>query len=264
MLLSLRVVACGLLAAACGVLPNGRRWGEDATLLPGFDRLGKAAKDAALDPWTWVPVGSAAALSIAGLDENIVTWAREHHPLYGSAAHAEDVGHVMRAMAQDAWIASLVATPSGDEPLPWMSAKGQAFLVEWSAVALTDEVTSMLKEAVDRPRPDGSDTNSFPSSGASNTSVMAMLAHRNLDSIDLDQTAHDSMVVGLGLTEAAEAWSRVEAGKHHVTDVLVGTALGNFMGRFIHDAFLGLPDDVRLEGWLLPGDGATLALSFRF
>ena len=264
MLGPLLAVACALLAAACGTLSSGRRWGEDATLLPGFDRLGKAAKNAALDPWTWVPAGGAAVLSIAGWDENIVAWAREHHPLYGSPEHAEDMGHVMRAIAQDAWIASLVATPSGDETLPWMVAKGQGFLVEWSAVALTDKLTTVLKEAVDRPRPDGSDTHSFPSSGASNTSVMAMLAHRNLDSIDLDDTAHDAMVVGLGLTEAAEGWSRVEAGKHHVTDVLVGTALGNFMGHFIHDAFLGLPEDVRIEGWMLPGDGAALAVSFRF
>jgi hypothetical protein len=256
--------AIALLVAACGTLPGGRRWGADATLLPGFDRLGQAAKDAALDPWTWVPAGGAAVLSVAGWDEPIVDWAREHHPLYGSAGHAEDVGHVMRGIAQDAWIGSLVATPSGDDPEEWTLAKANGLAVEWSAVFLTDEVTTELKETVDRDRPDGSDTKSFPSSGASNTSVMATLARRNIDAIALDCGVRVATNVGLGAVEVAEGWSRVEAGKHHVTDVLVGSALGNFMGRFIHDAFLGLPDDVLVSGWVLPGDGATLAVSFRF
>ena len=30
----------------CGTLPNGRGWGQDATLLPGWRRIAKAALDA--------------------------------------------------------------------------------------------------------------------------------------------------------------------------------------------------------------------------
>jgi membrane-associated phospholipid phosphatase len=39
------------------------------------------------------------------------------------------------------------------------------------------------------------------------------------------------------------ALARVEAEIHYATDVLVGAALGNFISRFIHDAFLGLRED---------------------
>lgn len=36
-------------------MPDGRRWGQDVTLFPGCERLGRAAKKALLDPGTWVP-----------------------------------------------------------------------------------------------------------------------------------------------------------------------------------------------------------------
>src|SRR6185295_8792650 len=81
---SLMLLLLIALAPACGTLRNGRRWGEDATLLPSGERLGQAALDGVTDPWTWVPLGSAAAISICGWDENLVEWAREQHPVYGS------------------------------------------------------------------------------------------------------------------------------------------------------------------------------------
>ncbi len=39
---------------------------------------------------------------------------------------------------------------------------------------------------------------------------------------------------------AATAWARIEAKRHYPTDVLAGAALGNFIGAFINDAFIGI------------------------
>jgi membrane-associated phospholipid phosphatase len=42
---------------------------------------------------------------------------------------------------------------------------------------------------------------------------------------------------------AATAWARVEANKHYPSDVLAGAAIGHFLTAFIHDSFLGLPEE---------------------
>jgi len=41
-------------SGGCGTLPDGRRWGGEVTPFPSGHRLKKAAKNALLDPGTWV------------------------------------------------------------------------------------------------------------------------------------------------------------------------------------------------------------------
>ncbi len=36
----------------CGTLPNGKGWGEDATMIPGWDKMGKAAYNSLVSPFT--------------------------------------------------------------------------------------------------------------------------------------------------------------------------------------------------------------------
>src|SRR6185436_17184243 len=138
------LVACTLLSSSCGTLRNGRRWGEDATLAPGGERLAKAARDAALDPWTWVPLAGAGTIAIAGWDDQISDWARRNNPVFGSPQQAEDKGKTLNGIARDAWLASLIATPSGDEAGPWALDKAKGFGIEWSATWATAGITSAL------------------------------------------------------------------------------------------------------------------------
>jgi membrane-associated phospholipid phosphatase len=50
---SLALVFCSvILRLGCGTLANGRGWGQDATLSPGWEQVGKAALNAALEPET--------------------------------------------------------------------------------------------------------------------------------------------------------------------------------------------------------------------
>jgi hypothetical protein len=62
----LLLVAC---VAGCSTLPNGRGWGQDATLAPGWARVGQAAVQAACDPKVWVPLAGAAVFQIDGWDQ---------------------------------------------------------------------------------------------------------------------------------------------------------------------------------------------------
>jgi hypothetical protein len=43
------------------------------------------------------------------------------------------------------------------------------------------------------------------------------------------------------------SWARLEGNYHYPSDVLLGAALGNFIGRFLNDAFIG-PNDPRYLG----------------
>lgn len=61
------------------------------------------------------------------------------------------------------------------------------------------------------------------------------------------------------------AWARVEGNVHYPSDVLVGAALGNFIGMFIHDAFIGrAEDDIPIVSVAPKRGGATLVIGFRY
>jgi hypothetical protein len=92
------------------------------------------------------------------------------------------------------------------------------------AVVVNGIYTAGLKNAVKRQRPDGSDRLSFPSGHTSSTFAMASVAH-----------AHYGPKVGLPAFALASAigFSRVERGKHNVSDVLAGATLGFVVGRSV-------------------------------
>ena len=95
------------------------------------------------------------------------------------------------------------------------------------ALAVTSIYTAGLKYTVQRTRPDGSDRLSFPSGHTSHTFTLASVAN-----------AHYGPKVGVPAfaLAAAVGLSRVERGKHNVSDVLAGATLGFVVGRSVaHD-----------------------------
>jgi membrane-associated phospholipid phosphatase len=88
---------------------------------------------------------------------------------------------------------------------------------------------------------------------------------RNLRSIEMSPTLRTTFEIGAGAITAGTAWARVEAGRHYPSDVLLGIALGNFMGAFFTEAFLGLEPGARLSFSAEPArDGAVLRWQMRF
>jgi hypothetical protein len=49
-----------LILGGCATLPNGREWGEDATVSPGWKKVREAAVDAVKSPRFWGPLAAAA------------------------------------------------------------------------------------------------------------------------------------------------------------------------------------------------------------
>jgi len=254
-----------LTCTACGSMRNGDRWGQGATLAPGGDRLLVAARDAAFDPWTWGPLAGAGVLSISDWDEDLSRWARSETPIFGSTKHALDASDDLRDWTEDAWIVSMIATPSGTEPMVWAQNKFQGLFMQWSATWITSESTSLLKEAFERERPDGSNQRSMPSGHASSAFASRALASDNIGTMQISNGLRWTLDAGLFALAGGTAWARVEAGKHYPTDVLAGAALGNFIARFVDEAFLDLHGGIRLMAYADAAEGEwALGLEWSF
>lgn len=243
-----------MLISGCASMPNGRSWGEDATLLPGFKRIGYAAKRAALEPRTWVPALGAAIASIENVDHKVSDWASTNNPVFGSKESARKWSSDLRSLTGAAAVTTLLATPSGNDPMSWSASKFKGVLVEGSALGMTSLVVGSLKDYSERERPDGGDSRSFPSSHTAQAFASARLASRNLDSIPMSYRARRTWDYTFLTLASGTGWARIEAGQHFPSDVLVGAAIGNFLALFIHDAFFGLNASTNVEITIDPED----------
>jgi hypothetical protein len=264
MLLRLAFICFALSLSACGTLPSGKRWGEDATLLPGWERVQTSAVNAAKDPWTWGPLLGAAAFQIDDFDRRTSDWAREHTPVFGSQNSAKDWSDDLRSASSFAHYATIIATPSGDEAGDWIVSKVKGTLVSVAAVSATGQVTNFIKDKTDRTRPNGADGESFPSGHTSASSIHTRLAARNLQSIAMSDTTRTTLNVGLHALTFGTSWARVEAGWHYPADTLFSMALGNFIASFINDAFMGLPESNASLAVQTVENGAVLSWHVRF
>lgn len=245
---------CSLVAvllSGCAVTTQ-RPWGSDATLAPGWQRVGTAAVDALSSPWTWGPALGAAACGIGKVDQEVSEWAQQETPIFGSPEQAGDASDALVRASRLTWQATGLISPSGETAGTWAWNKTKGFAVGYAALKTTEWSTSALKQSTKRTRPDASDTSSFPSGHTSGATVTATLAARNLDYLPLPPAGLTTGRIAIGAMAVGTGWARIEAGKHYPSDVLAGAALGHFIGAFLNDAFLGLAAQPTLE--LSPDD----------
>lgn len=220
-------------------------WTENATLLPGWQRIGRSAADAAFDPQVWIPLLGAATFTLGDLDEEVSDWARDKTPLFGDTEDATDASDDLLFLGTAFYVGTALAADSGDNTSEWLLNKGRGLLGGFTILAVNNATTSGLKSLAGRERPGGGgedgDDDSFPSRHTSHAATSAALASRNLDYTGIGDTGKAWLRVGLHGTAALTGWARIEAGRHYPSDVLAGYALGQFLGRFLNDAFL-MPD----------------------
>lgn len=240
------------LLAGCAGNPSDNSWGGNARW-PSGEHLGTALRTAALDPVTWAPLAGAALLGVGDLDDEVTDWAIDETPLFGEDATGRSDD--LRDLLGVGYVLTAVIAPSdvlGD--------KARGLGVGLLSFALEGAVSEGLKELSSRDRPDGSNDRSFPSGHATNSAARAYLIRRNLAAIDMPEWARTSLNTAAYTMAASGSFARVEGGKHHMSDALAGFALGNFIARFVSEAFLPGESGVRLSATPLSG-GAAMSVT---
>lgn len=248
--------------AGCSAAPNGPAWGSQATLTPGWSRIGHAAADAARSPVTWAPLATAGLLQIGHADRHISHWASDHTPIFGSRNGAQRASNAMLGASVVLYGVTALATPSYQEN--WYQNKAKGLAVGAGAAIATEGVVAGLKSGVGRKRPDNSNNASFPSGHAALTSVSATMTMQNIDRLPISNTSQfalKSLAVGLSVTTD---YARVAGRKHYPSDVLVGAAIGHFVGVFADEAFLGLSPDRFVPTVTMSRHGGTVGFEGRF
>ncbi|MHB8481356.1 MAG: phosphatase PAP2 family protein [Nitrospiria bacterium] len=241
--------------SGCGTLPNGRAWGEDATLWPGLPKIRGAALHAIQSPVTWIPVAGTVVFSLGHLDQRVSDWASEKTPVFGSVDAADKASNSLLYTTIGGALLTALAAPSG----PDSASKLKGLGVELAAGSATAGLTGLLHVGINRERPNGLSGYSFPSGHSSGVFAAAALGGENVESLPLSDGVKTGVRTGFVTLAAGTAWARVEAKEHFPSDVLAGAALGNFISIFIHDAFLGLDENAPValsvepqrNGWVL-------------
>ena len=228
-----RIAATGVWVMACALLSGciapGGQWGK-ATAWPTSQSLGQAAKDAALDPQTWVPLLTAGVLVAADVDKDWSEDLAEEQALFGS--DAEDASDTLRDVATGAYVVTALLAPSAS-----LQDKAKGLALGASTMLVDGVVNQGLKDWTQRERPDGSNDESLPSGHASKAASRSALAMTNLRQMDMPAWLRTGSIWGLHGVAAGAGLARVEARKHYLSDVLVGYAVGNFVANFMQRAF---------------------------
>ncbi len=223
----------------------------------------QAFTSAIKDPDTWAPTAAAAAIAIGGYDKGIADWAVRTTPVFGSPEAAKAASNHLR-MASDFGMAAtsffLARDPGGQQSFRSRAAyTGVGYL----GAIISSGASGSLKSVTGRPRPDGSNTRSFPSGHSTRAFAYAAFGHRSLKESNLPKGARVGLRWGLTGLAAGTAWARVEAGVHYPTDVLFGAGLGNFAGKFVSELLLGRESEMQLSFNLNPQQPqVTLAWNF--
>ena len=183
-----------------------------------------------------------AVLAASGKDWQISSYAVRHTPVYGSRERASEASQTLSILSAAAAAALYVFKyfPSRDRLADypyWQYSQihngenGAARLhlgtIEaFEAAALSGVValptTDLMKKYVGRPRPDGSDNESFPSGHATFAAWANAYSAKMLAMMDLPPMYGYPAYGALAAMTLGTAWSRVEGARHYPSDVLAG------------------------------------------
>lgn len=252
----LSIIAIGVLSfllISCAST-NGPALGDSVSMSPGWAVFKQKLVQTIQQPQFWAPLAAAAALQIDDQDERLSDRLREDTPLFGSTRRALDASDDLRDLSKLSYVSTAIAAPVSSNA-SWLGTKSKLLFGEWVGVETTSAITGLLKESTGRERPDGSNNRSLPSGHTSKATAQAQFAIINTEYLPLHDNTKAAMNLGFNSLAIGTAWARVEAGKHHPSDVLAGWALGYFVaemtGAFIEgdDLQSGISAQISAEAW---------------
>ncbi len=199
--------------------------GDSITSSPGWSRFKQGLVNAVQQPQFWAPLATALILQVDDQDDRLTERIREHTPLFSSSEDAAEASDDLRDLTKLSYFTTAIVSPVNNNA-SWINTKAKLVFSEWAGVESTGIVTGWLKESSERQRPDGSNTRSFPSGHSSKATAQAKFAIINTEYLPLAESTKSVMDFSFNAMAVGTAWARIEAGKHHPSDVLAGWSLG--------------------------------------
>ncbi|PCI79695.1 MAG: hypothetical protein COB20_04345 [SAR86 cluster bacterium] len=210
---------------------------SNSTSRAGWSDVRQAASEAFMDRSTWLPLVAAGVFAMNDYDEQVTEWASEKTPLFGSTKRADDgsdrlsqLSHVTLAVSAMPSISSL------KEDGMWKSATAtfKRLRPALGAHLVNIAFTQTSKDHINRERPDGEGSESFPSGHTSYSVVSAIQASNLIDRMDIPQATKRNLRLANYSVAGLSAWARLEANRHYPSDVLTSFAVGNFAAGFVN------------------------------
>lgn len=227
---------------------------------PDWAKVRDAAFKSATQRSTWVPLAAAAFLQIDNFDNRISDWARDNTPIFGDTTRAEDFSNTEAKISNALYLVSLSAVECPGGLQECTLAKGQQLSIALAGNLFQQKSVSALKDLFGRERPVGG-ARSFPSGAATDAGYMSELTRGNLRNAALPERGRQFAGASLYALEGLSAWSRVEAGAHYPSDVLVGMAMGHFIASFVNEMWIhDRPEGITILG----GPPGSIGLGLRY
>ncbi len=229
-------------------------------LFPRASAWSSATKMALTDRGTWIPALAAGLIVVGGWDRQISAWALRNPTLFSSSSRAGDMSDDFLTASQVIMLASgLFAKDDGNFLTDRLKREGW----EIGGAATTLLLTLAGKAAFRRIRPDESSRSSLPSGHSSMAFASSAASMRNFSDFEMGRGLHIGADIAVETVAAASAWSRVEAGVHYPTDVLLGAALGNAVSVLFYELYDSTRDapEVSIRG---TSTGAEISVRIPF
>ena len=198
---------------------------------------------------TFLTTAALAAWAASGKDWQLSSYASKHTPVYGSNARAGKASTVLEftSVGVAALIYVITYFPPVDELFDYPvhqiyttgrfpqgggpSAQNSLTAIDAAKAAavsgvLTSTTTELLKKYTLRPRPDATDTLSFPSGHTTAAAWANRYSAVMISGFNLPPRYEYPARGALALLTLGTAWGRVEAGRHYPSDVIAGALIG--------------------------------------
>jgi membrane-associated phospholipid phosphatase len=231
-----------MLTVACVGPPAGADWGD-------------AALHAVTDADVWAPAAAAGLFLIDDFDQRATRWAAKRNPIFGSKDSAKRFSD--RTAFGLGIVTGLGLFAVDHEAHPTVLA-ANGWIAGTSLI-----LPGRLKNLIRRRRPAERDRDSMPSGHAVSHFALASAFSHNLDAAPLFDE-REGLKLGMRTLvysfATASSWARVEARRHHPSDVLLGAAVGNFLTRFVNNLYHGPGEGPRRINALFQLSGDRLAV----
>lgn len=214
------------------------------------------------NPYVVTPLVSALVISLTDLDGQITDYASDYNPIFGSNNRAKNYSDLVTFLALP--IASTLSTRLVEKN----NFSTRSEFLQYSTIIIAPFVTltlnSLLKNSSGRLRPDLSDTQSFPSSHTGMASALSEQINQNAELIYHNKNITKNTRIMTEALTFSVAWARMEARKHHLTDVLVGYSIGKFFGLFFHDLVFNKKYSIRTSFNFMNKDKINMGAKWNF